>query len=99
MSKRTYANAVLGNFNNMTLLPVNRSVNTSSPSTSSPIPDPGSQTYNQLIDNNSHPLYLHNNDQPGMVLISKKLIGSENYASWKRSLHIALSAKNKFIIC
>ncbi|XP_074360209.1 uncharacterized protein LOC141700309 [Apium graveolens] len=33
-----------------------------------------------------------------MVLISKKLLGSENYASWKRSMQIALSAKNKFVI-
>lgn len=52
----------------------------------------------QSIDNNTHPLYLHNNDQPGMILISKKLLGSENYASWKRSLRIALSAKNKLVI-
>lgn len=50
------------------------------------------------IEFNSHPLYLHNNDQPGMVLISKKLIGTENYAPWKRSIQIALSAKNKLVI-
>ncbi|XP_074356623.1 uncharacterized protein LOC141696372 [Apium graveolens] len=56
------------------------------------------QTQSQSIDNNSHPLYLHNNDQPGIILISKKLIGSENYASWKRSMQIALSSKNKYVI-
>lgn len=33
-----------------------------------------------------------------MVLISKKLTGSENYSSWKRSMQIALSAKNKLVI-
>lgn len=38
-------------------------------------------SYGSTIDNNSHPLFLHNNDQPGMVLISKKVTGSENYAS------------------
>ncbi|XP_074335425.1 uncharacterized protein LOC141672671 isoform X2 [Apium graveolens] len=57
-----------------------------------------SQNDTQHIDNKSHPLYLHNNDQPGMILISKKLLGSENYASWKRSMQIALSAKNKLVI-
>lgn len=31
-------------------------------------------------------------------MISKKLIGTENYASWKRSIQIALSAKNKLVI-
>ena len=52
-------------------------------------------TYPPNIESNTHPLYLHNNDQPGMILISKKLIGSENFASWKRSMKTALSAKNK----
>nr|GEY70916.1 UBN2_3 domain-containing protein [Tanacetum cinerariifolium] len=32
---------------------------------------------------------------PGLILISKKLTGSENYSSWKRSIMIALNAKNK----
>lgn len=44
-------------------------------------------------DNNAHPLFLHNNGQHGVILISKKLTGSENYASWKRSMQITLSAK------
>ena len=52
----------------------------------------------QVIETNTHPLYLHNNDQPGMILISKKLLGSENYASWLRSMKIALSCKNKLVI-
>lgn len=44
---------------------------------------------------NLHPLYLQNIDHPGLILITKKLTGSENFDSWKRSLTIALSAKNK----
>ncbi|GJU43194.1 cysteine-rich receptor-like protein kinase 8 [Tanacetum coccineum] len=50
-----------------------------------------------LDDVNSvhHPLYFHPHDHPGMILISKKLSGSENYSTWKRSMMIALSARNK----
>lgn len=47
------------------------------------------------VESNLHPLYLHNMDHPGLVLISKKLIGTENFGPWKRSISIALSAKNK----
>lgn len=55
---------------------------------------------NTQIDDNDinsphHPLYLHPQDHPGLILISKKLLGSENYGSWKRSMVIALNAKNK----
>lgn len=32
-----------------------------------------------FIDNNSHPLYLHNNDHPGLVLIAKKLVDPDNF--------------------
>lgn len=53
---------------------------------------------NSPLNSIYHPLYLHSNDNPGIVLISKKLIGTENYASWKRSIQIALSAKNKLVI-
>ncbi|XP_071738636.1 uncharacterized protein [Rutidosis leptorrhynchoides] len=51
-------------------------------------------------DTNSpnHPLFLHQNDNPGLILISKKLVGSENYSSWKRSMSVALNAKNKLKI-
>ncbi|XP_071688874.1 uncharacterized protein [Rutidosis leptorrhynchoides] len=51
-------------------------------------------------DTNSinHPLFLHQNDNPSIILISKKLTGSENYDSWKRSMMIALNAKNKLKI-
>ncbi|GJT48235.1 cysteine-rich receptor-like protein kinase 8, partial [Tanacetum coccineum] len=33
-----------------------------------------------------------------LILISKKLTGSDNYGSWKRSMMIALNAKNKLKI-
>lgn len=86
-------------------------INTSSPVTSTVcVGDVNLQTYSNIhtntssdrenlsVDNNSHPLLLHNNDQLGMVFISKKLLGSENYSSWKRSLQITLYAKNKLVI-
>ncbi|GJW51676.1 cysteine-rich receptor-like protein kinase 8 [Tanacetum coccineum] len=45
--------------------------------------------------NSDHPLFLHQTDHPRLILISKKLNGSNNYSSWKRSMVIALNAKNK----
>ena len=54
-------------------------------------------TNNDEITSN-HSLFLHQTDHPGLVLISKKLTGSDNYSSWKRSLTIALNAKNKMKI-
>lgn len=47
------------------------------------------------VTSNMHPLYLQNIDHPGLVLIAKKLTGTENFGPWKRSITIALSAKNK----
>ncbi|GKD87865.1 cysteine-rich receptor-like protein kinase 8 [Tanacetum coccineum] len=47
------------------------------------------------INSPYHPLYFHPNDHPRLLLISKRLLGSENYNTWKRSILIALSAKNK----
>ncbi|XP_071740217.1 uncharacterized protein [Rutidosis leptorrhynchoides] len=46
----------------------------------------------------NHPLFLHQNDHPGLILIAKKLTGSNNYSSWRRSMTIALNAKNKLQI-
>ncbi|GKA28154.1 cysteine-rich receptor-like protein kinase 8 [Tanacetum coccineum] len=46
----------------------------------------------------NHPLFLHQNDHPGLILISKKLLVSDNYSSWRRSMTIALNAKNKLKI-
>jgi hypothetical protein len=42
----------------------------------------------------SSPFYLHHGDSPGTLLISQPLIGI-NYHTWKRSMTMALSAKNK----
>ncbi|XP_074369440.1 uncharacterized protein LOC141710810 [Apium graveolens] len=61
----------------------------------------GNQQTEQLVvdevsvESNLHPLFLQNIDHPGLTLISKKLTGTENYGPWKRSITIALSAKNK----
>lgn len=61
--------------------------NQNTPRTSDSPGDTSNPTvYPESIETNAHPLYLHNNDQPSMVFISKKLVGSENYASWKRSM-------------
>ncbi|GJT26796.1 cysteine-rich receptor-like protein kinase 8 [Tanacetum coccineum] len=45
-----------------------------------------------------HPLFLLHTDHPGLILISKKLTGSDNYSTWRRSMVIALNAKNKMKI-
>ncbi|KAF8404090.1 hypothetical protein HHK36_008970 [Tetracentron sinense] len=39
-------------------------------------------------------LYLHHSDNPGTILVSQPLNG-DNYATWSRSMSMALSAKNK----
>lgn len=41
------------------------------------------------------PLYILPSDTPGINLISKQLIGNENYEIWSRAMIIALRAKNK----
>jgi hypothetical protein len=62
-----------------------------------------SNSNNTIPDDNdtnspNHPLFLHQNDHPGLILISKKLTGSDNYGQWKRSMLIALNANNKLKI-
>ncbi|CAL5321219.1 unnamed protein product [Camellia sinensis] len=42
----------------------------------------------------SSPLFIHPSDHPGFFLVSKRLDGN-NYATWRRSMVIALTAKNK----
>ncbi|XP_074377604.1 uncharacterized protein LOC141719121 [Apium graveolens] len=57
------------------------------------------QLYNNIaVDSNAHPLFLHNNDHPGLLLLAKKLTGPDNYAPWSRSMQIALNARNKFVL-
>ena len=40
------------------------------------------------------PYFLHHSDSPGTLLVSQVLTG-ENYASWYRSMTIALSVKKQ----
>jgi predicted YcjX-like family ATPase len=42
----------------------------------------------------SNPYYLHHRDSPGTLLVSQPLVG-RNYHTWKRSMVMALSTKNK----
>ena len=49
---------------------------------------------NSAINDSSNPYFLHHSDNPSLVLVSQPLIG-ENYASWSRTMLIALSVKNK----
>jgi len=45
------------------------------------------------MDSN-HPYYLHSSDAPGMAIVNTPFDG-RGYQGWKRSVLIALSAKNK----
>ena len=57
-----------------------------------------SNNNNEDTSSVNHPLFLHQNDHHGSILFSKKLLGSKNYSSWRRSMMIALNAKNKLKI-
>ncbi|KAL4302210.1 hypothetical protein GQ457_10G003950 [Hibiscus cannabinus] len=46
------------------------------------------------FDHNADPYHIHQSDNPGMLLVTQPL-ASDNYNSWKRSMLMALSAKNK----
>lgn len=55
-------------------------------------------TENQILTlDPSHPLYLHPSDHPGQVLVTQTLTG-DNFNQWRRSMTLALSAKNKLNI-
>ncbi|PWA99173.1 hypothetical protein CTI12_AA011000 [Artemisia annua] len=43
----------------------------------------------------SNPLYVHPSNGPGSLPIQDKLIGAQNYRSWRRSMEIGLSTKRK----
>ena len=62
---------------------------TTTPSSSSSVPDPA------LVEDISNPLFLHHAESPRAILVSKPLIG-ENYHAWTRSMKKALTAKNNF---
>ncbi|KAK8616133.1 hypothetical protein V6N13_017696 [Hibiscus sabdariffa] len=46
------------------------------------------------FDHNAYPYHIHQSDNPGMLLVTQPL-ATDNYNSWKRSMLMALSAKNK----
>uniref|UniRef100_A0A2N9GPT0 Reverse transcriptase Ty1/copia-type domain-containing protein n=1 Tax=Fagus sylvatica TaxID=28930 RepID=A0A2N9GPT0_FAGSY len=46
------------------------------------------------IENSCSPYYLNNGDHPGIRIVLDPLTG-DNYQSWRRSMTIALSSKNK----
>ncbi|XP_074380961.1 uncharacterized protein LOC141721771 [Apium graveolens] len=50
--------------------------------------------YHSIALDASHPLYLHPSDRPGQILVASALNG-DNFNEWKRSMSLALSAKNK----
>lgn len=50
--------------------------------------------FQSITLDSSHPLYLHPSDHPGQVLVTTALTG-DNFNEWKRSMSLALSAKNK----
>ncbi|GJW25252.1 cysteine-rich receptor-like protein kinase 8 [Tanacetum coccineum] len=84
--------------NNQTNVNRNQPPSNNQPPLSNQPPPFGSQNPSIDINSPNHPLYLHPNGHPSLILISKKLIGFENYSSWKRSMMIALNAKNKLKI-
>ncbi|XP_039019841.1 uncharacterized protein LOC120151472 [Hibiscus syriacus] len=49
---------------------------------------------NDSFDNGANPYYLYQSDNPGMILVSQ-LLFNDNFHSWKRSMMLTLSAKNK----
>jgi len=49
---------------------------------------------NVEISNLSQSLFLHPSDNPNNILVNE-LLNGRNYATWKKSMEIALIAKNK----
>ena len=50
-----------------------------------------------LKDPNSNPLYVHHADHAGIALVSEKLAGLGNFNTWRRSVLMALGARNKAV--
>ncbi|KAB1200275.1 hypothetical protein CJ030_MR0G007701 [Morella rubra] len=62
---------------------------TETPQISSPISNPASNS-----DIQSNPFFLNHGDSPSTALVSQ-VLNADNYLSWRRSMQMALSAKNK----
>ncbi|GKE13732.1 serine carboxypeptidase S28 family protein, partial [Tanacetum coccineum] len=60
--------------------------------TTNPTNSANTQVNSQLVQD---PLYLHPSEGPGSLVVHEKLIGAQNYRSWKRSMEIGLSTKRK----
>ncbi|PWA32068.1 hypothetical protein CTI12_AA625460 [Artemisia annua] len=52
------------------------------------------------MDSNN-PIYVHAYNGPGSLPVQEKLVGAQNYRSWRRSMEIRLSTKMKlgFVKC
>lgn len=53
-----------------------------------------SETMYEAVSNPSHILFLHPSDNPNNILVNE-LLNDKNYGTWKKSMKIALIAKNK----
>ncbi|XP_062143928.1 uncharacterized protein LOC133851504 [Alnus glutinosa] len=53
-----------------------------------------SSSSSSLTENFSSPFFLNNVDNPGAMLVSQPLTGS-NYNTWSRSIIVSLTTKNK----
>ncbi|GMJ07230.1 hypothetical protein HRI_004392200 [Hibiscus trionum] len=54
----------------------------------------GEVNLSDAFNNGANPYYLHQSDNPGMILLTQPL-GSDNYHSWRHAMMMALSTKNK----
>ena len=53
-----------------------------------------SETMPEAVSNPSHILFLHPSDNPNNILVNE-LLNGKSYGTWKKSMEIALIAKNK----
>ena len=63
-------------------------------SQSSPIP-PSSDSFHHQSDHHENPYYLHKNNHAGLVLVTDLLKTASDFHSWRRSVKMALSVRNK----